>query len=160
MRQMFYPGGWTYRPPRDLEKSELEQVTRMVERTKGSQANQKGWGMKVYISGPMTGHRDSRERFGGISYLLKKEGHGAVNPVQIMEPVHGVLDDNTILNADLELLEGCDAIIMLPGWEDSKGARKEYDKANRLGLKTFYTESIGRLPDELRRPTDTEDGQE
>ena len=84
--------------------------------------------MNVYISGPVTGNKDYKEQFGSMSYLLKREGHGAVNPVQIMEPVRGVLDYKTILQADLELLEGCDAILLLPGWQDSHGACKEYDK--------------------------------
>ena len=106
-------------------------------------------GMKVYISGPVTGNKEYKEQFGSMSYLLKREGHGAVNPVQIMEPVRGVLDYKTILQADLELLEGCDGILMMPGWEESQGAQKEYDKALRLGLKMFYADTISKLPDDL-----------
>lgn len=107
--------------------------------------------MKIYISGPVTGHKNYKEQFGSMSYLLKREGHGAVNPVQIMEPVCGVLDYKTILQADLELLEGCDGILMMPGWEESQGAQKEYAKATRQGLQVFFAESIAKLPNELRR---------
>lgn len=107
--------------------------------------------MNVYISGPVTGNKDYKEQFGSMSYLLKREGHGAVNPVQIMEPVRGVLDYKTILQADLDLLEGCDAILLLPGWQDSHGACKEYDKSVRLGIKIYRTESTAELPEELKR---------
>ena len=96
--------------------------------------------MKVYISGPVTGNREYREDFGSMSYMLKKNGHQPINPVHIMESVRGVLDYKTILNADLEMLEGCDAIIMLQGWKDSEGAQKEFKKAQRLGLEVLFEE--------------------
>ena len=105
--------------------------------------------MKVYISGPVTGNKDYKEQFGSMSYLLKREGHGAVNPVQIMEPVRGVLDYKTILQADLELLEGCDAILFMSGWDNSKGCKKEYDKAERLGLKMYFADGLT-LPEGLQ----------
>lgn len=107
--------------------------------------------MKIYISGPVTGHKNYKEQFGSMSYLLKKYGHKPVNPVQVMDSVRGVLDYKTILNADLDLLEGCDAILLLPGWQDSHGACKEYDKAVRLGIKIYRTESTAQLPEELKR---------
>lgn len=34
----------------------------------------------------------------------------------------------------LEMLKMCDAIYMIPGWETSKGATKEYEYAKKLGL--------------------------
>lgn len=119
------------------------------------QMNKEVRNLKVYISGPVTGNKEYKEQFGSMSYLLKREGHGAVNPVQIMEPVRRVLDYKTILNADLELLEGCDAVLFMPGWEDSKGCKKEYDKALRLGLKMFYTDTISKLPDDLIKQEDS-----
>lgn len=106
--------------------------------------------MKIYISGPVTGHKNYKEQFGSMSYLLKKYGHKPVNPVQVMDSVRGVLDYKTILNADLELLEGCDGILLLPGFEESKGAKKEFEKAKKLELKIFYAVSDCMLPDELK----------
>lgn len=96
--------------------------------------------MKIYISGPVTGNREYKEQFGSMSYMLKKDGHQPVNPVHIMESVRGVLDYKTILNADLELLGGCDAIIMMKGWKDSEGAQKELKKAQRIGLEVLFEE--------------------
>lgn len=96
--------------------------------------------MKIYISGPVTGNREYKEQFGSMSYMLKKDGHQPVNPVHIMESVRGVLDYKTILNADLELMEGCDAIIMLKGWRESEGSQREMKKALRLGLEVLFEE--------------------
>jgi hypothetical protein len=40
---------------------------------------------------------------------------------------------------DLELLRHCDAVLLLPGWRDSKGARSEVQEANEIGLPIFET---------------------
>lgn len=43
------------------------------------------------------------------------------------------------LGGTLELLRRSDAVIMVPGWLESSGARAERDEALRLGLPVFYT---------------------
>lgn len=105
--------------------------------------------MKVYISGPIVENKDYREQFGCMSYLLKRNGHASVNPAQIMDPVFGVLNNQVITQANLELLGGCDAILFMPDCKNSKTYKKEYDKALRLGLKMFYADTISKLPDDL-----------
>lgn len=40
---------------------------------------------------------------------------------------------------DFEILRKCDAILMLPGWSQSKGAIMEHHFAGVIGLSTFYT---------------------
>jgi hypothetical protein len=44
------------------------------------------------------------------------------------------------LKMDLVILERCDAIFMLRGWEDSKGATMEHNFAKEQGLKIYYEE--------------------
>lgn len=41
--------------------------------------------------------------------------------------------------ATLELLRRCDAIVMVPGWQDSSGARGELSEALRLGKPAFMS---------------------
>lgn len=41
--------------------------------------------------------------------------------------------------ATLELLRRCDAVITVPGWEASVGAKGEVDEAKRLGLPVFHS---------------------
>ena len=47
---------------------------------------------------------------------------------------------------DLEILSRCDALYLLPGWEQSRGALAEYNKSVDLGLKIYYT--LGEVPNE------------
>jgi hypothetical protein len=35
---------------------------------------------------------------------------------------------------DLRMLESCDGIVMIPGWEKSEGARREYQHAENLNI--------------------------
>lgn len=37
----------------------------------------------------------------------------------------------------LEFMRRCDAVILVPGWENSKGTREEKKEAERLGLPVF-----------------------
>lgn len=41
------------------------------------------------------------------------------------------------LDATLELLRKCDAVMLVPGWHDSRGARGEVIEAQRLGIPVF-----------------------
>jgi hypothetical protein len=45
---------------------------------------------------------------------------------------------------DMIMLESCDAILALPNWETSVGAKEEIDKAKKLGKPVFY--SLDELP--------------
>jgi len=44
-----------------------------------------------------------------------------------------------IERVDLDFLEVCEAILMMPGWEHSAGAKIEHARAVELGLKIFYS---------------------
>lgn len=41
---------------------------------------------------------------------------------------------------DLRIIEACDALFMLPGWADSKGAIKERMRAIELGKTILYND--------------------
>ena len=49
----------------------------------------------------------------------------------------GTLTAEFWLEGTMELLRRCDAVIMVPGWLDSKGALAERAEAGRLGLPVF-----------------------
>lgn len=85
--------------------------------------------MKVYISGPITGHEGYREQFGKAEQLLLSEGHEVLNPAAINFP--SWFEHADYMRADLAMLASCDAIYMLRGWEMSEGARREHERALR-----------------------------
>ena len=106
---------------------------------------------KVYISGPMTGHKDfNAARFDLTEGMLAAQNCEVINPLQ-KERDSGVnfygrtgkeslsemgidLTMNQIITQDVELLLTCDVIYMLPGWRSSKGATAEYYVALWAGI--------------------------
>lgn len=97
--------------------------------------------MKLYISGPMTGLPNFNfPAFNAAAAVVRSMGHEAVNPVDINP------DSNTpwevCLRADIKALCDCDGIVLIHGWEHSKGAHLELQVAHRLGLKVLLFEHM------------------
>lgn len=86
--------------------------------------------MKIYISGPMEGVKDYQEIFREAEEVLLKLGHVVVNPARLDKVVKGIgISREDYLELDLKLLELGDAIVMLPGWQQSRGCNREYGYA-------------------------------
>ena len=51
--------------------------------------------------------------------------------------MEGVTSDENFLAGTLELMRRCDAVVLVPNWRDSEGARAEVAEADRLGLPVF-----------------------
>lgn len=86
----------------------------------------------IYISGPMTGIENlNREAFERAEKKIQEMGHIALNPHRF--PELESYEDYLLL--DLEMIAmAADAIALLPGWENSPGAKKELAAAISLGL--------------------------
>lgn len=122
--------------------------------------------MRIYCSGPMTGHPDlNRPAFDAAEKRLREQGHFAINPHRISEQfgtaeelaasfrvLYGMpaspLDPafmcpeiarlaRAVLDADLAAVRSCDAIYLLRGWENSRGAKKELAEAIAHGLQVM-----------------------
>lgn len=103
--------------------------------------------MRVYIAGPIAGMPNGNEQaFNLRAGELLNAGHEPVNPWDI-EPDHtgpclgepvpysSIHGYGCFLRADIEVLMYCDAITLLPGWQDSRGASTEERVARALSLR-------------------------
>lgn len=93
---------------------------------------------KVYISGPITGTENYMERFEKAEKELTDRGYSVINPAK----VNAQLPDDTTygeyMKMSLTMLDMCDYIYMLAGWENSKGACLEYQYAKTLGKNIIF----------------------
>jgi len=88
---------------------------------------------RIYIAGPMTGYPDCNfAAFHAAAERLAQAGWKVFNPAENFGGRKDLARE-TYLRLDLAMLAQCDAIAMLPGWEDSRGAKLEYLVANELG---------------------------
>lgn len=90
--------------------------------------------MRVYISGPITGlpYEEVEKAFNEAETRLKEQGYEVVNPLNNGLPRESTWNDH--MRADLKLLLDCDAIYMLDGWTNSKGAEIEFNLAFDLRI--------------------------
>lgn len=88
--------------------------------------------MRIYVSGPMTGIVEYNfPEFRVAADQLTEAGYGVVDPSR-----HGVDLDSweDCVKRDLVDMLTCDAVALLRGWEQSRGARLEVHVALELGL--------------------------
>jgi hypothetical protein len=106
--------------------------------------------VKIYLAGPMRGIPDfNYPAFDRGAALLRSFGHEVFNPAEHdRETGHDLtgstgtedlaslgFDLRAALGADLAwICTTADAVAVLPGWENSKGARAEVATALALGL--------------------------
>jgi len=110
---------------------------------------------KIYLAGPMSGYPEFNfPRFLGTAARLRKEGWLVYNPAEkedekaLSPEAYKTGDASRAMNEgfdfrdcymwDIEKVIMSDAIYMLPGWEQSPGARGEHAVA--VAMKKYYPE--------------------
>ena len=92
--------------------------------------------MRIYISGPISGHESTYEAaFAAAADTLRRGGHEPANPATIQLGDGASWSD--YMDAALPMLATCQGIYLLPGWRTSSGARVEATVAQILGLRRF-----------------------
>lgn len=93
--------------------------------------------MTIYIAGPMTGYPEfNYPKFKAVAAELRAGGLDVRSPADD-EPPNAYTTDQPYgfyLRRSLRILLDCDEIVLLPGWQDSLGARIEHDIAQALGM--------------------------
>lgn len=102
---------------------------------------------RVYISGHITGTDDYKQRFRAAELELKERKYIPINPAKVNATLPAKYTSHEeYMQISFCLLDMCDAIYMMPNWQQSIGACMEYGYARAKG-KTIYLE----MPPALER---------
>ena len=99
--------------------------------------------MLIYISGRITNNPSYRDEFFEAEKWLIGQGHKPINPSNL-NITFPELNYEQYMALDYKLIEMCDGIFMLHGWQKSKGACAELSYAKSLGKKVIYQDYYGR----------------
>ena len=89
----------------------------------------------IYISGPITGMiEDNQPAFAAMAAQLRADGPTVINPHELFREVFRPLTWEDYMRDDLTALLTCTHLVLLPGWESSRGARLEKYVAEHLGM--------------------------
>lgn len=104
---------------------------------------------RIYLSGPMTGLPSlNHPAFNAEAERLRALGYFVINPAEVDLDEGATWED--YLRTDLiAMLDTCNAIVMLPGWEKSRGATLEHHVACALGFEVSYADGEAPVVDEV-----------
>lgn len=89
---------------------------------------------RVYLAGPMRGKPDlNRAAFAEAAARLRGLGLTVFSPAEADEQSDNS-DIRAVFRRDVDALLGCDMVVMLPGWEQSRGAVAERALAKAVGM--------------------------
>ena len=117
---------------------------------------------KVYLAGPITGNGKYKELFRTWEERVRAGCHyDIVNPLyhpKYSGPDVGTLRWRHYMRESVRELIDCNIILMLPGWEASRGATLELYLARQLGIQVFYgiEHAIERPEEEARFSQETD----
>lgn len=92
---------------------------------------------RIYISGSISNTTDYIERFTKAQEKLEKQEYEVVNPA-ISGTTFPAFTYEEHMTVDIALLGLCDGIYMLKGWEQSRGANREYGFALGKGMEIMF----------------------
>lgn len=100
---------------------------------------------KVYLSGKISGlsEVEYKTKFNSAELFLTGLGYDVINPVSYDKIKDGSWED--YMKQDLKLMLDCDYIYLLDNWEDSKGARMEYNLACDLKIPRLSIDFSGKV---------------
>lgn len=109
----------------------------------------------LYISGPMTGYdMHNFDAFHNAARILEGMGYTALSPAvegDLDEDGNGTATREEFMQRDIEwLLHQADGVVVLEGWEMSRGARTEVNVAREIGLPVYRIEGDQLVPEDYK----------
>lgn len=89
--------------------------------------------MIIYISGKITGDPDYKAKFGKAAAELRAAGHTPINPARLPEG----MNKGDYMRINFAQMDSADAIMFLPDWQDSDGARLEHAWTEYVGKEIY-----------------------
>ena len=97
----------------------------------------------IYLSGPMSGLPDyNRPAFDRAAKSLREKGYKVWSPAEAFDR-SVLLPRSHYMRVDIEALMKCTTVMMLPNWEQSRGARLEFEIAKELELPVLLLSADG-----------------
>ena len=95
----------------------------------------------AYRANSLNGVWDNIMHARAVARQLWIDGWAVICPHANSIFMDGEETDGLFLKGDLEIVRRCDAIYMLTNWEQSEGARGEYELARNLDLEVYFEET-------------------
>lgn len=108
---------------------------------------------RYYVAGPMRGRpRFNFDAFDAEAKRLRALGYEVISPAEMDRELG--MDENEYprlpawfsikdaLRRDFAAIVTCDAIVLLPGWEESEGTQAEIDVARKCGLQILHAGTL------------------
>lgn len=95
--------------------------------------DKKGKPMKIYIAGKITGEPRYLEKFKAEETRLQKLGCIVLNPALLPERMTSA----DYMRICFSMIDSADGVVLIPGWETSRGAELEKKYCEYIGKPVF-----------------------
>ena len=94
--------------------------------------------MKAYIAGKITGDENYRRKFQTAREKLEEHGFTVINPAELPEGMR----PEDYMRICLAMMDSADIVAFLPDYDQSRGARLEWEWCQYLSKTTIYLEQM------------------